>query len=1069
MNDNAKQNAKAYLESLEYDVIEVRIIANDRFRFQGRMVYPKNAISGYYQRDQIDTLISHIAPLDGKANIYTTIQQINPVLRARASNRLKVEPKSTTSDQSVTHFCIFPIDIDPQRESETSASDAELEIAKTKAREIANQLEQSGIPIVHAMSGNGCHILVYLEPLECTEQNVKRFKALGDYLANATTTDDLVSTDSAIYNPSRILKLYGTMAVKGDSIPERPHRISEIFLPKQIQRISFDALEKAIHNAYPFEKSKPNPKSKSTSSTRNSKWDSLEHFLNENRVQYTRTKEVAEGTVYYLACPFDSTHDGDAFVIDRNDGKWGFKCYHNSCADKDWNAFREVVAPKSQSQSSRPSTKTTEQEQETQSEQAFDEDVRLIVDITGKSIDVIYDEIREHWDTLKDDSIFVRADHLSELSERGKLVTMTDDLMHYWLAKRFAFKQWSKRAEAYVPVNPIRRDIIRVTNQKIPAFVPELNAIYRHPIMMPNWEIANEDGYYPEVESYVMNDDPIDWESLDTSEEGVKKAKSLLMDDLLVDFPFASQESRVNYIGYLLSFAVRPAIGHIPLFAITAPVQGAGKGLLANLASMIWEDKDFTARQLGSDDRSEREEMRKRITAYLMESPESIVFDNAVTTVDSHVLASALTTGSYMDRILGASKTVEVKVRAIMAITGNNLNFAGDMSSRVYHCRLVTAVEKPELRTGWTHQLEGGVGKSWASVNRIALMEAMFTMAKAWIEAGRPVPDLAWRTYTEFAQVIGGILQNAGIEGFLASLGETDSDELIAMREFCAAVYADKVEDAWTVKDVFEIASYTDEKTEGGLNLLGEWLSSDKDMVRRRKLGNLLKQSDERIFGGYQFKAHTQKQRGQRVFSIKAVIDRDGNDNNREFSEHEEETQGDEVSSRLPQSTSSPTSHTKTECVVDEVSEEPPGAEMQWGDIYEPPPKNDMLAENHSALTSSTSESGAESSTVYAGGDEVSDEVSGGNDALTSSRCPDAGEAGTSEKSNKCEIEMLQKLSDTFGDDTFRYASIRQKTNLDPDVTLDVLNAMLESGRAVAGFTVGMDKGVYQLGRGDGK
>ena len=60
-------------------------------------------------------------------------------------------------------------------------------------------------------------------------------------------------------------------------------------------------------------------------------------------------------------------------------------------------------------------------------------------------------------------------------------------------------------------------------------------------------------------------------------------------------------------------------------------------------------------------------------------------------------------------------------------------------------------------------------------------------------------------------------------------------------------------------------------------------------------------------------------------------------------------------------------------------------------------------------------------------------------------------------------------MSDTFGDDTFRYASIRQKTNLDPDVTLDVLNAMLESGRAVAGFTVGMDKGVYQLGRGDGK
>lgn len=40
--------------------------------------------------------------------------------------------------------------------------------------------------------------------------------------------DDQVGVDVTVFNPARIWKLYGTMARKGDSTPDRPHRKSYI-------------------------------------------------------------------------------------------------------------------------------------------------------------------------------------------------------------------------------------------------------------------------------------------------------------------------------------------------------------------------------------------------------------------------------------------------------------------------------------------------------------------------------------------------------------------------------------------------------------------------------------------------------------------------------------------------------------------------------------------------------------------------------------------------------------------------------------------------------------------------
>ena len=53
-----------------------------------------------------------------------------------------------------------------------------------------------------------------------------------------------VKIDQKVFNASRITKAYGTMACKGDSIPERPHRLSRMFEPPEtIETVSQALLE----------------------------------------------------------------------------------------------------------------------------------------------------------------------------------------------------------------------------------------------------------------------------------------------------------------------------------------------------------------------------------------------------------------------------------------------------------------------------------------------------------------------------------------------------------------------------------------------------------------------------------------------------------------------------------------------------------------------------------------------------------------------------------------------------------------------------------------------------------
>lgn len=164
--------------------------------------------------------------------VYFTLNPVKPDLIARAFNRLKAfegKKMKTTSDKDIQCVRWLPIDIDPGCPSGISSTDEELQRTIELRGEIHRWLvSEIGFPRgIPAISGNGSHICFRLPDMPPDEETVSFVRDMLHAIA-AQFPMDPGGVDLAVFNPSRIWKLYGTTARKGDAIPGRPHRKSYI-------------------------------------------------------------------------------------------------------------------------------------------------------------------------------------------------------------------------------------------------------------------------------------------------------------------------------------------------------------------------------------------------------------------------------------------------------------------------------------------------------------------------------------------------------------------------------------------------------------------------------------------------------------------------------------------------------------------------------------------------------------------------------------------------------------------------------------------------------------------------
>lgn len=309
--------------------------------FEVRVIGDRWNLSGYFT--DADTLIyalQHSETRQGE-NIYITLNCIDAACYSRMQkDKLMRNVSPTTSDKDVKGWHFLMIDLDPERIKGTSSSAEELKAAKDLAGKIFKYMKATGWydPIV-AESGNGIHLLYRIQ-VKYTQERTQTIKDCLTAL-DLMFSNEMIKVDTTTFNPARVCKLYGTIAQKGASTQERPHRLARIIYAPQTLQINDIALIEALAAKA------PQPETPNRTNHYNPTSFDLQDFIARHGIQVAKAVPHEGGMKYVLAhCVFNQAHKApDAAIIQTADGKICYHCFHNSCSDKHWRDVRLQYEP----------------------------------------------------------------------------------------------------------------------------------------------------------------------------------------------------------------------------------------------------------------------------------------------------------------------------------------------------------------------------------------------------------------------------------------------------------------------------------------------------------------------------------------------------------------------------------------------------------------------------------------------------------------------------------------------------------------------------------------------------
>jgi hypothetical protein len=315
------------------DLVEVRALGAERC----------GTISGYFDAEHRQVMADICANVSGNADgVYFTLNPVTSELLARAANRCRNWAKHTTGDVDVLRRCWLPLDFDPVRPAGISSTDAEHKAAIKRARDCKKWLRARKFPplsLVLGDSGNGAHLLirVNLPNDDASRELVKRcIEAVAFQFS-----DDAVKVDLTTFNAARIWKLYGTLAAKGDHIPERPHRLARLLeVPEKIRpmkRHRLDLLAATLPTP---------PQPAAHQGTGHGAFD-LANWITEHELPVVAEKDWKGGHIWILnPCPWNPEHaNRAAFIIKHASGAIAAGCQHDGCQGKGWHDLRDVYEP----------------------------------------------------------------------------------------------------------------------------------------------------------------------------------------------------------------------------------------------------------------------------------------------------------------------------------------------------------------------------------------------------------------------------------------------------------------------------------------------------------------------------------------------------------------------------------------------------------------------------------------------------------------------------------------------------------------------------------------------------
>jgi len=294
-------------------------------------------LSGYFY--DVEIAIQQLALFDN-ANIYYSVNEVKKACASRAQfNCFKQVKGTATSKQDIEHRWWLPIDVDCERPSGVSSTNEEKAKAHKKAQDVFVFLHNNGFstPVV-CDSSSGYHLLypIDMDNSQASEDTIKQFLEI---LAS-NFTDESVKIDTVLHDANRILRLSGTYGRKGRSTNERPHRLSKILsAPKDYVRMKREQID-SFNTKYAIKVEQA--QRRQFNGIPNEQFN-LRSFIAKYGIKVSKEIPISGGGTKYVLeeCPFDAQHKApDSALFEMPNGSIAFKCFHNSCSQYDWRAFR---------------------------------------------------------------------------------------------------------------------------------------------------------------------------------------------------------------------------------------------------------------------------------------------------------------------------------------------------------------------------------------------------------------------------------------------------------------------------------------------------------------------------------------------------------------------------------------------------------------------------------------------------------------------------------------------------------------------------------------------------------
>jgi hypothetical protein len=776
--------------------------------------YRPMTVAGFYDPEHLADMAKEALSLTRRAEgVYFTLNPLNPALKGRCANRaVTAEDGFCAGDRDVLCRRWLLIDTDPVRPKGVSASEAEKARALEVGLAIRDCLRRRGWPEpVRGDSGNGGHLL-YRADLPADDGGLLRRVLLA--LAARFNTPE-VHLDATVFNPARICKLYGTLARKGDNIPERPHRQSLILEvpgcaePRDVSAARILPVPPELLEALAAEaRAEPKPTASASATAAgasNGQYRSrlkVGEWLAARGIEYT-VKGLPDGRTAYLLrhCPFNPEHTGkDVAIFQGPDGKLGARCFHDSCGGNHWQEFKQKIGPPApehwdpplqkrggrRGRQGKPSATGSPGPGRNDQPPGGGAPAGSGAD-TGGDGGPPPDEPRGEsgeCDPGRPEIVITTDEHevnaqaaevlardLSLYQRGGLLVRVVRDTSP---AAGGIRRPFAPRIEP-LPSALLRERL--AANARWVTIRETQQGPQEFPARPPGWCVAavHARGNWPGLRHLeaVIDYPVLRPDGTILERPGFDDATGLLLDfdGELPEVPPAPC--------YREAIAARDAL--LEVVADFPFEQGCHRaawlaGLLTPLARFAFAGPaplflvDANVRGAGkgllldcisrivSGERftvatytSDEDELRKRITSLALAGDRQVLFDNLEGRFGNATLDAALTAPSWEDRVLGVNRMMRAPLFVTWYATGNNVAVGADTARRVCHVRLESPEERPEERGDFAHPDL----LAHVAANRPCLLGAALTILRAYAAAGRPQRELRpWGSFDGWSRLV---------------------------------------------------------------------------------------------------------------------------------------------------------------------------------------------------------------------------------------------------------------------------------------------------------------------------